>query len=81
MLSTAINLFYPFTQLKKFGTTFNNVLRSVPGINIINPIDLNLIEEKVTDSKYESTMEFIVDIKWIFHNCGIAFKRKIITLS
>lgn len=65
-------MFFGTFQFKNF--KFNNILRSVPDIVIINPIDLNLIEEKVTDSKYESTMEFIVDIKWILHNCGIAFK-------
>lgn len=45
-----------------------------PGI--INPLDLNVIDEKVSDSMYKSAFEFYADIKWIQHNCTILFPSK-----
>lgn len=43
---------------------------------IINPINLNNIDEKISANKFLSTEAFVSDIKWILHNCNIYFSRK-----
>lgn len=62
-------------QFKDF-KDFSIYASSSTNQDVVNPMDLSVIEEKVDDSKYESTMEFFLDIKWILHNCFIAFSRK-----
>lgn len=37
-------------------------------VSIINVIDLEVVRSKVRESKYESTVDFLNDIKWICHN-------------
>lgn len=43
------------------------------GSNIINPVDLNRINERVESKDYNSLDEFVVDIEWIHHNCHVYF--------
>lgn len=38
---------------------------------IVNPIHMGSIDVKVHNSKYESTIDFMNDIKWICHNINI----------
>lgn len=38
---------------------------------ILNPIDLEIVNEKVNDGVYRSLIEFMADILWIQHNCRI----------
>lgn len=40
---------------------------------IINPIDLSIVNEKVMSRDYNTLVEFLVDIEWIYHNCFIYF--------
>lgn len=35
---------------------------------ILNPIDMDIVTEKVTDDKYRSLNDFMADIQWISHN-------------
>lgn len=37
----------------------------------MNPIHMDGIDVKVQNSKYESTIDFLNDIKWICHNVNI----------
>ncbi|XP_065844246.1 MYND-type zinc finger-containing chromatin reader ZMYND8-like isoform X2 [Oscarella lobularis] len=38
---------------------------------IFNPIDLNLLREKIQNGKYSVPQQFLYDCQWILHNCII----------
>lgn len=68
-------LLIQFTKVKTIVDTDDPISYSQ---KLVNPIDLNAIAKKVEESKYSSTNEFIMDIKWIRHNCEIAFPGEMI---
>lgn len=57
---------------------FNQFLSpfSVRTDSIINPMDLEIMNEKVNDGKYGSKQEFMTDVLWIRHSCFILHKGK-----
>lgn len=40
---------------------------------IINPVDLNGVNDKVLSRDYKTLDNFLADIEWIHHNCHIYF--------
>lgn len=40
---------------------------------IINPVDLNRINEKIESKDYSSLDEYLIDIEWVRHNCHVYF--------
>lgn len=44
---------------------------------ILNPIDLEIVNEKVNDGVYWSLIEFMADILWIQHNCRVLNEGKL----
>lgn len=42
---------------------------------LLNPVDLEIVKEKVDDAKYKSLAEFMADILLIQHNYRIAFRE------
>lgn len=51
----------------RFGSNNSNTT------NIINPIDLTTIKNKVTSNAYDCFEEYLIDIEWIYHNCFVYF--------
>lgn len=43
---------------------------------IVNRYDLSVVQEKVQNSNYKSTLEFLNDIRLIQHNAEILFGSK-----
>lgn len=71
-------VYFPLNeQFGAFDADFSNRRRPAsPGQDIINPFDLTIVKEKVDDTKYLSTLEYVSDIRWIRHNAEIVLKRK-----
>lgn len=64
-------------QFNRLGTSFSVLRKPVsPGPDIINPFDLSIVKEKVEEERYQTTLEYINDIRWIRHNAEIVLKGK-----
>lgn len=46
-------------------------LVDVSGSNICKPMNFHIIEENIRTVKYQTTVEFMNDIRWLCHNCSI----------
>lgn len=61
---------------------YDNHEKTIEDCGIVNPIHLGSITDKAQNSEYESTVDFINDIKWICHNVYIMDGRgKLIPLK
>lgn len=43
------------------------------GKKLVNPIDLNGINDKIKANAYQTIEEYLVDLEWVHHNCHVYF--------